>query len=328
MDDMMDAMTGDVLLGRRLGAYAETRLSPDLQTSSRLRARVLAVAHRRAARAGGDAGLTVLSRPAGSVAKPFIGRPRAAARASRSGPAKRWRRVGGALLAASLSAAVLAGGTFAARPNGPLYDARIWVETLTLPSDPSARAVAELARLEERLREAADAGRAGDTAGVTAALAAYESIVTEASTSAILAGDEVASAVIATGVARNVEVLRGLLGDAPAKASAAISRALDAAIARSTDTVDRMGTSPTPNGGGSGAGPGQPAAGPSPKPTKEPVAKPTAKPTAVPTAKPAVRPTAVPTAKPTAMPTPTHPNGDDGSKPPKSPKLGRSNPDN
>ena len=43
------------------GAYAEVRLSPDLATSSRLRARVLAVAHRQADLARADASLTVLS---------------------------------------------------------------------------------------------------------------------------------------------------------------------------------------------------------------------------------------------------------------------------
>ena len=50
MDDaMMDLMAGHGELRRRLGAYAEARLSPDLAASSRMRARVLAVAHRQAA---------------------------------------------------------------------------------------------------------------------------------------------------------------------------------------------------------------------------------------------------------------------------------------
>ena len=53
MDDaMMDLMAEHGLLRRRLEAYAETRLSPDLAASSRMRARVLAVAHRQASSRG------------------------------------------------------------------------------------------------------------------------------------------------------------------------------------------------------------------------------------------------------------------------------------
>ena len=60
-DSMIDLTAGDAMLRRRLEAYAEDRLSPDLATSSRLRARVLAVAHRQADLARADASLTVLS---------------------------------------------------------------------------------------------------------------------------------------------------------------------------------------------------------------------------------------------------------------------------
>ena len=63
-----------------------------------------------------------------------------------------------------------------------------------LPNDPSARALAELDRLQDRLREIGEASRSGDTFGVMAALAAYESIVERASASAILADDDVAAA--------------------------------------------------------------------------------------------------------------------------------------
>ena len=67
-----------------------------------------------------------------------------------------------ALLAAAVVLAAAAGTALAARPGGALYEQRIWIETLTLPNDPSARAIAELARLDARLREAEDAARAGD----------------------------------------------------------------------------------------------------------------------------------------------------------------------
>ena len=68
MDDMIDLMDANALLGRRLEAYAESRLSPDLATSSRLRARVLAVAHRQAALARADAALTIVPRADGDSA--------------------------------------------------------------------------------------------------------------------------------------------------------------------------------------------------------------------------------------------------------------------
>ena len=145
MDDaMIEPMTGDPMLRRRLEAYAEARLTSDLAATARIRARVLAVAHRQADLARADAALAVLPRPA---APPRRGRA--------TGPG--WRRVAPALLAAALGVSALAGVALAARPGGSLYGAHLWVETLGLPSDPSARAVAALARLETRLEEAASA---------------------------------------------------------------------------------------------------------------------------------------------------------------------------
>jgi len=60
-DEMIDLMAGDARLRRRIDAYAELRLSPDLATSSRIRARVLAVAHRQADLARADAALTIVT---------------------------------------------------------------------------------------------------------------------------------------------------------------------------------------------------------------------------------------------------------------------------
>ncbi len=293
------------MLWRRLEAYAETRLSPDLATSSRLRARVLAVAHRQAALARADAGLTVLPHiePAAS-ALPFSPRAQALARASHRRRGRPVARVAAVLLAASLTLSVAVGVAFAARPGAPLYDARLWAETITLPTDPSARALAELERLKDRLREIGEASRAGDAAGATAALAAYQTIVDEASASAILAGDDVAAAMLETGVGHNVEVLQGLLGRVPIQARAAISRAVEAAIARSSAAVDRIHAS-RPAGGPDTGNAGPPAVDPTPRATKATTPRPTAKPTAVPTerVKPTSRPTAAPTAAPTEEPT-------------------------
>jgi hypothetical protein len=310
MDDMIDSMSGDAILGRRLMAFAEARLTPEPATSARLRARVLAVAHRHADLARGDAGLTVLSWPSGStLALPYSAQAHESMRAARRPGTRRHRRIAGAVVAASLGVALLTGGALAARPGGPLYEARLWSETLTLPADPSARAVAELDRLEQRLREIVDASAARDTVGVTAALAAYESIVSEASAAAILADDEVASAIIATGVGRNLAVLEALIDRVPSEASTAISQALDAAIARSGAALDQIGASDPNDPGGAGAG--QPAGGPAAEPTAKPTEKPTAKP----------KPTPVPTPALTAKPTPAHQDGGGGSKPSTPPKA-------
>jgi hypothetical protein len=197
----------------------------------------------------------------------------------------------------------------------------LWAETLQLPADPSARAVAELDRLKERLRELGEASRAGDTAAAMAALEAYETIVDQASASAILADDEVAAAVLQTGVGRNVEVLQALIDRVPAYASVAISEALDAAIARSADAVERIGASRPPGAPGDGDDHAQPAGGPAPKATKTPTAKPTAAPARDATPKP--KPTPEPTPESTPKPTPSHENDQGGPKPPASDKPSR-----
>jgi hypothetical protein len=307
MDEMFGTMTGDVLLRRRLEAYAERRLSPDLATSARLRARVLAVAHRRAALSRADAGLTILSRPEPSaVAAPFSPRAQAQARARRSVRARRQRfsRVAAVVFAASLAASLAVAGVAAARPGGPLYETRVWVETLQLPTDPSARAVAELDRLKARLLEIGEASRAGDSAGAMAALRAYEAIVDDASRSAILAGDDVAAVALQTGVGHNIEVLRALLGRVPTQADPAISKALDATIARTSDAVERIGASRPPSAPSHDDGGAQPAGGPAPRATDPPTAKPTPAPDKDATPRP--KPTPKATAEPTPKPTPTN----------------------
>lgn len=316
MDEMIDLTAGDALVWRRLEAYAESRLSPDLATSSRLRARVLAVAHRQGALARADAGLTVLPRPDGAIVAPtFSPRAQQLARASRRGHGWTWKRAAAVLLAASLGVGVTVGGAFAARPGAPLYEARLWAETLTLPADPSARAVAELERLKARLREIAEASRSGDAAGATAALTAYQTIVDEASASAILAGDDVAAAILETGVGHNVEILQALMARVPAHASTAISRAVDAAIARSAAAVDRIQASRPAGSPGSGSDGGPPAAQPTPRPTRAPTAEPTAV-AATPKAKPTPDPTTEPSPTPARTPKPKDEGGPHPSGPP------------
>jgi len=269
MDDgMIDLMAGDVILRQRLQAYAEARLTPDVATSARIRARVLAVAHRRAELARADAALTVV-RDVPVVRATVAGR--------RHG---RWQQAMTAVLVAALAAGAGAGTALAAKPGGALYGARLWAETLTLPSDPSQRALAELERLEHRLAEASEAIRAGDTAGAAAALDAYSQIVDAASTEAVAADDEVAAAVLKAGVARNVEVLERLATSVPSTAGDAITRALTRALDRSDDAIRDIDRGSNAGDGG-GSSNGQPG-GPASKPTKAPdgpPAAPTPKPT-------------------------------------------------
>jgi hypothetical protein len=286
-DQMIDLVAGDARLRRRLEAYADVRLSPDLVTSSRLRARVLAVAHRQADLARADAALTVVHGRGLTGSTPVA--DRLARRTGSTGA--RLRRPVAAMLAAALVGGGAAGTALAGQAGGALYEPRVWIETLTLPSDPSGRAVAELARLEARLREADAATRNGDAAGAAAALAAYERIMEAASDAAIAAGDEVAVAILDAGVSRNVEVLQALALQVPAGAAEAISRAVERAVARALErsetAIERIDNAgPAENGGGSsGGGTGQPADPPN-KPTKPSTPEPTPKPTKTPHADP------------------------------------------
>jgi hypothetical protein len=338
MDDMIDLTAGDALLRRRLEAYAEARLTPDLATSSRLRAKVLAVAHRQADLARTDAALTILTgvtplaggssrerltadtRTAGAAGPRTVRADRAALAHAGRRPRAAWRRTASILLAASLGLGLITGTAFAARPGGPLYLTRVWAETLTLPTEPSARALAELQRLDQRLREAAAAAGARDPIGAAAALGAYETIMDEASTSAILAGDSVASAVLETGMGRNVTALQALAARVPDQAGSAIDRAIERAIDHSDDAIKAIGTGkPAPGGGGNGDGGNGGGSSATPKPTKAPTPEPatTPQPTTKPTKEPTQGSTPKPTkeSKPEATPRPTPKAPDDPGKP-------------
>lgn len=301
-NEMIDLTAGDARLRQRLDLYAETRLTPDLATSSRIRARVLAVAHRQADLARADAALTIVTATTERAAMP-TGRRR-----------PRSRRPIVALLVASLAVGAAAGSAFAARAGGSLYETRVWLETLTLPSDPSERALAELDRLEQRLIEATEAIRAGDGAGVAAALAAYESIMEQASLAAIAAHDDVAVAVLQAGVGRNVDVLQALILVLPDQATDALEQAVQRAIDRSDRAIQRIERGQ----GGPSSGPDD-APGATARPTRAPTPPPTPKatgkpdgggpPTAVPGAGGQPDPTIEPDKKPAKSPRPTPQHG-------------------
>jgi len=333
-NDMIDLAAGDMRLRRRLEAYADLRLSPDLTASSRMRARVLAHAHRRADLVRADAALTIVPLMAS----------RTPPRMSAEHRLRRARRSAMALIAAALLAGGMVGAAAASSgPGGALYEARLWVESATLPAEPSARAVAQLSRLGDRLREADAAASRGDERAAATALSAYERILNEASAAVVEGGDPVAAAALETGLARNVEVLQTLIGEVPTRAGAAISAAVERAIERSDGAIHAVGTihRPTPpdnatggnaaggrngasgggtNAGGTGGGSNGNAAGgsngngpqPTPKPTHAAPERPDA--TGKPAATDHPAPTPKPTPDPTKAPKPSdaHPGGPPG----------------
>ncbi len=319
-DEMIDLLADDGNLRRRLEAYAEARLSPDLSASARIRARVQAVAHRQSALTRSDPTLALLPEPDQHSA---VDGWRTTTRHRESGRSGPWRRTASVLLAASLGLGLVAGTVVAARPGGAFYGARLWAETLSLPADPAARAVAELERLTERLAEATSMSAAGDTAGASAAIRAYESIMSEATANAVAAGSDVASAALETGVGHNVVVLQALLSTVPEQASPAIQQIIDRAIERSNEAVETIHAARPPNaGGGGGGGGGGPTVTPdrtaTPKATREP--KPTTAPAATPEPTPAPKPTKEPASEPSE---PEQPTPDPNDPPTPTPRGGQ-----
>ena len=264
----MDRDFNDDELARRLEAYADARLSPDLSASSRMRAHVMAAAHRHAMLARADEDRTFTN-----VVTLAEDRTRRST----------WRRPLTALLAAGLTLGLGVGSVAASQAGGPLYDVRVWSETLTLPSEANARAQAELNRLANRLTEASSAAAAGDTNAAAAALDASEAIVDQASTNA--SDSAAASATVETGVRQNIVVLTALVQRVPEQARDAIQQAIE----RSDSALDKVRTNPAghpSNGLGPSANPGNPnrpertpnANRPSDDPNETPKARPTPKP--------------------------------------------------
>jgi len=216
----------DGLLAALLTAYGHAELDPDPAAVERTRRAVMAAARRRGRAA----------RPARHLLGGFAG----------------WggRRPALALVAALLGLLVLAGGTFAAsRAGGPLYDARLWVESLSLPSEPGGRLDADMARLQTRLDEATIAAGQGNGAAVQAALDAYRDIVDDALASA---GDDLTrEARLRLELERHRVVLEAFAGLLPAPAADALNRVLERENG-AVRTIDQQGK-PNTNGQGSGS---------------------------------------------------------------------------
>jgi hypothetical protein len=230
----------DDQLAWRLTAYANIRLSPSPEATARMRAAVMAAA------AGLPARTATQAPPATRTPEPIA----FAAHRARFGFSGRSRAVAG-LLAASLSLLLMTGVAFAASPGGPLYGARLWVETVSLPSEPGARADADADRLDSRLKEAVGAARSGNGSATAAALGAYRDILDDAMLAA--GKSESRTLRLEAALARHQLVLATLLEYAPDRARDALQRAIersDQAVkgigAGRGDKGDRPSVRPTP----------------------------------------------------------------------------------
>jgi uncharacterized membrane protein YgcG len=232
-DDLMNQRTaGGQELARRLEAYAEARLSPDPAAVSRMRARVMLEAR------------TQLEavRPIAAVPEPT---PIGLARSLR-----RVRRGAAILLAAALSITVVAGAALAAQAGGPLYNTRLWLEAVTLPTDPAARTTADVRRLEDRLGEATSASREGNQLGEAAALIAYQAVVDDALGAA--GTDDALLAKLEETLGKHLTVLNGLLDKVPDQARSGIENA----IRNSGKALEKAHGQASQGGGQGGGNPG------------------------------------------------------------------------
>lgn len=154
----LEPSAGDEL-ERMLARYARVRLDPSPAQTRRARAGLVEEAWRRR--------LAAVDTP---VAPESRGGPRRI-------PFATWRprRITLSLAAAVLAGLLVGSTAFAAsRAGGPLYEVRLNVESLLLPSDPAARLDAELAQAQARLADIVDATGRGDAGAMAAAVEAYD----------------------------------------------------------------------------------------------------------------------------------------------------------
>jgi hypothetical protein len=265
-------------LERLMARYARVRLDPSQAQARRARAAVMEAAWRRRI----DAAVTITG-------------------SGRRWPVRRAPFAGWTLrrLAVSMSAAVLGGlmlGTsaFAAsRAGGPLYEARVAIEALALPTDPATRVEVQLERAQTRLAEAVEAAGHGDDAATAAALEAYDEIITDLEA---MEGAPAARALEAVRFHRSI--LLGIAASAPAGAANGLGRA----IANSDRVIAALETP------GPGTGAGQPGGNDNPgaKPSTGPAATDRPEKTKAPTATDRPEKTKAPTAtdKPGRTPPP------------------------
>jgi hypothetical protein len=217
-----------------LEAYAEARLTPAGPVLARIRAAVLAEA---AAAAAERRRLDVLA------ARPRFALPQVQV------PRRAFALAFAAVLTIGTTAAVMA-----APPGSPLYNARVYIETIALPSQPDSRLAARESHLETRIQEAVAAAARGDGAALAAALAAYQAEMDAAV--AELGADPDLLAHLQAVLNKHVVVLEALEERLPEQAS------LDKALDASQKAVDKIKDKAKNGGGRPSAPPGGPGGPP------------------------------------------------------------------
>lgn len=230
-----------------LDAYREARLAPRGAVLARIRANVLADAAATAAMTAA-ANRPRLLEPHGTPARWAL-------------PPRLARTVFGlgfaAVLMLGTSAAVLA-----APPGSAFYNARVFLETLALPTQADARLARHEELIQERLDEASAAAGRGDTVALAAALGAYQAEVDAAA--ADIGTDLALLAHLEEQLARHTAALTALAALLPEQSS------IDHAIDASSNALSRLkerehptqptqpphSTHPPQGGGGSGGGGG------------------------------------------------------------------------
>jgi hypothetical protein len=225
-----------------LDAYCDARLAPRTAVLARIRSHVLAEATALSVTAAAENRLRLVE-PPGSAPRSAFG-TRFARAAFALGFA--------AMLSLGTSLAVLA-----APPGSAFYNARLYIETLTLPAQAEARFEGRENLLEERLNEAELAAQSGNTTALAAALAAYQAEVDAASADAGTDPDRLAH--LQEVLAKHTAVLTALAAKLPAESS--IEHAIDASSKAITKLEAKSRPThpahPPQGGGGQGGAGGQ-----------------------------------------------------------------------
>lgn len=204
-----------------LDAYANARLDPAGPVLARMRANVMAHA------AAAAATHRVLDTPTLAPARSRF--------AWLQAPLPRRAMALG--LAASLTLGTTA-AVLAAPPGSPFYNARLVIETALMPSiaDIDARLAAYEEQFDARITEAEAAAASGDTAGLAAALAAYQGEVDNAVADIGFDADRLAR--LEAVLAKHIAKLEALSARLPTEV--ARQNAVDHAITTSERAVDRI----------------------------------------------------------------------------------------
>jgi hypothetical protein len=225
-----------------LDAYADARLTPPGAVLARMRANVMLEASAAAATFAAANRPRLVEPDPRPARRSFI--PRFSRLAFTMGFA--------AMLTLGTSAAVLA-----APPGSPFYNARVYLETVFLPSQPEARTAGHEKLLDERIAEAEAAAQRGDTVALAAALAAFQ---TEVDAATADAGEDVdLLAHLQEMLAKHNAVLTALAQTLPEQSS--IEKAIESsskAITRLQERTHPVRPTHEPQGGGNpGAGSGE-----------------------------------------------------------------------